>query len=421
MLRLALALFALQAGFHGFTASLPVALSRAGVPDPQIGLIVGVAALVQVPAAFLAGVIVDRLGGLRMLTIGGLSYLVGCGILMLPGVEPGGPAGPFIVARIFQGIGIAGTLPAALSLVPHLTEPARRGFALAFMGSAHNLTLVAIPPLSLAVLAATSLHGVALVMTTSVLIGLALVWIRPFRFRSGTGAGGHDERPLPEARRRLGFAFRRAWAPIIAIVILFIVHWGVIVAYLPQRAEAAGADIGLFFAADGVAILLSRVPSGWLADRMRPALLMLAGLAATALAILLVALPPTTPLLVVAGLLSGVGRRTRDDADARGAVAPQRRRGPWQRLLVVLGGAGRGPGHRQHRRCAGRGGLRLRGDDAPQPRGCCRGGGDHRVRCGAPLEPATAVTGRRGLTRLPASVPQYHRQPGGPDDDERQG
>ena len=113
MLRLAFALFAVQAGFHGFTASLPVALARAGVPDPEIGLIVGVAALVQVPAAFLAGVIVDRLGGLRMLTIGGLAYLIGCAILILPGVEPGGPAGPFVVARIFQGIGIAGTLPAA--------------------------------------------------------------------------------------------------------------------------------------------------------------------------------------------------------------------------------------------------------------------------------------------------------------------
>ena len=61
MLRLAFALFAVQAGFHGFTASLPVALARSGVADPEIGLIVGVAALVQVPAAFLAGVIVDRL------------------------------------------------------------------------------------------------------------------------------------------------------------------------------------------------------------------------------------------------------------------------------------------------------------------------------------------------------------------------
>lgn len=310
MLRLALALFAVQSGFHGFTASLPVALSRAGVPDPEIGLIVGVAALVQVPAAFLAGVIVDRVGGLRVFTIGGAAYLVGCGILLLPGVEPGGPAGPFVVARIFQGIGIAATLPASLSVVPHLTDPSRRGFGLAFMGSAHNLTLVAMPPVSLAVLTATSLHGVALVMTGMVLIGLVLVWIAPFRLRPTAAVGGrdgHPSGPTHEARRRFGFAFRRAWAPLIAIIVLFIAHWGVIVAYLPQRAEAAGADIGLFFVADGVAILFSRVPAGWLADRMRPVILMLVGLSMVGVTIVLLALPPATPLLVIAGVISGAG------------------------------------------------------------------------------------------------------------------
>jgi MFS family permease len=310
VLRLALALFAVQSGFHGFTASLPVALARAGVPDPEIGLIVGVAALVQVPAAFLAGVIVDRVGGLRVFTIGGAAYLIGCAILMLPGVEPGGPAGPFVVARIFQGIGIAGTLPAALSLVPHLTDASQRGFGLAFMGSAHNLTLVAMPPLSLAVLSATSLHGVALVMTGMVLFGLLLVWIRPFRLRPTAPAGrdaGRHAGPAHEARRRFGFAFRRSWAPLIAIILLFIAHWGVIVAYLPQRAEAARADIGLFFVADGAAILLSRVPAGWLADRIRPVILMLTGLSMTAATIVLLALPPTTPLLVIAGVISGAG------------------------------------------------------------------------------------------------------------------
>jgi MFS family permease len=312
MLRLAVALFAVQSGFHGFTASLPVALARAGVPDPEIGLIVGVAALVQVPAAFLAGVVVDRVGGLRVFTIGGVAYLIGCAILALPGVEPGGPAGPFVVARIFQGFGLAGILPAALSLVPHLTDPARRGFALAFVGSAHNLTLVAIPPLSLAVLAATSLHGVAVVMSGLVLVGLVLVWIVPFRFRATTAAdgdpaGAHHRGPTREARRRFGFAFRRAWAALIGIILLYIAHWGVIVAYLPQRAEAAGADIGLFFVADGVAIILSRVPAGWLADRTRPVILMLVGLAMTAGMIVLLAFPPTTPLLVIAGLISGAG------------------------------------------------------------------------------------------------------------------
>ncbi|MEX2183063.1 MAG: MFS transporter [Chloroflexota bacterium] len=306
MIRLAVALFAVQAGFHGFTASLPVALARAGVPDPEIGLIVGVAALVQLPAAFVAGIVVDRVGGLRVFTIGGLAYLVGCAILMAPGVEPDGPTWPFLVARVFQGVGIAATLPAALSLVPALTPPTQRGFGLAFMGSAHNLTLVAMPPLSLFVLSASSLHGVALVMTGVVLVGLTIARIVPFRFRPPDTAGLADG-PRHAARRRLGFAFRRTWAPLIAIIVLYVAHWGVVLAYLPQRAEAAGANIGLFFAADGLAILLSRVPAGWLADRVRPVLPISAGLAATFIGVGLLTFPPTTPLLIVAGLLGGAG------------------------------------------------------------------------------------------------------------------
>ena len=307
MLRLAIALFAVQAGFHGFTASLPVALARAGVPDPQIGLIVGTAALVQIPAAFASGVVVDRVGGLRAFMAGGLAYLIGGLILLLPGVEPGGSPLPFLVARVFQGIGIAATLPAALSLVPKLVASSRRGFGLAFVGSAHNLTLVAIPPLSLAVLAATSLHGVALMSIGFVIAGLVIIRIVPFRFRPAVDGDGGVDGPVGVAQRRFGFAFRRPWAPLIAIDLLYITHWGVVVAFLPQRAEAAGASIGLFFVADGIAILLGRVPSGWLSDRMRPVLLILAGLAATGFAIVLLTQPPTTPLLIVSGVLTGAG------------------------------------------------------------------------------------------------------------------
>ncbi len=306
MVRLAVALFAVQAGFHAFTASLPIALARAGVPDTQIGLIVGTAALVQIPAAFVAGIIVDRVGGMRAFAMGAVAYLLGCTILLMPGVEPGGSPWPFIVARLFQGIGIAGTLPAALSLVPRLVSARRRGFGLAFVGSAHNLTLVIIPPLSLVVLAATSLHGVAVMGVAFVLAGLVIVRIAPFRFvPTGEVAGG--EGPTGVARRRLGFAFRREWASLIAIDLLFIAHWGVIVAFLPQRAEAAGADVGLFFVADGVAILASRVPSGWLTDRVRPIWLILSGLSATAVAVVVLTQAPTTALLVAAGTFTGLG------------------------------------------------------------------------------------------------------------------
>lgn len=302
MVRLAIALFAIQAGFHGFTASLPLALAAAGIADPEIGLIVGSAAVVQVPAAFAAGALVDRFGGLRLVGVGGAAYLLAAAVLLIPGVEPAGSRVPFLVARTLQGIGIATALPAALSLVPRLLPEERRGFGLAFVGGAHNLTLVALPPLSIAVLARAGLDGVAVVAIAMCLGGLLVA--RTLVLRS-EGAATVDR--LRPAARRFGFAFRRSWATLLGIVLLYVAHWGVVVAYLPQRAEAAGADIGLFFAADGIAILLARVPTGWLADRIQGRWLLLAGVALTGGAVAILVLPPTTPLLVVSGLLGGAG------------------------------------------------------------------------------------------------------------------
>ena len=91
------------------------------------------------------------------------------------------------------------------------------------------------------------------------------------------------------------------------MVVLFIAYWGLVVAYLPQRAVAAGADIGLFFAADGLAVLVFRVPTGWLADRMAAVVLIVAGLATTAVSIVLLTLPLTTPILLAAGAIGGAG------------------------------------------------------------------------------------------------------------------
>ncbi|HEU4919869.1 MAG TPA: MFS transporter, partial [Candidatus Limnocylindrales bacterium] len=218
--RLSLALFAMQAGFHGFTASLPLALARSGVADSEIGLIVGVAALIQVPAAFLGGALVDRFGGLRLLGAGALAYLVGAVVLLLPGVDAAVDRLPFIVARISQGIGIALTLPAALSLVPRLLPGERRGFGLAFVGSAHTLTLVALPPLSLAILGTDrSLATVTLVVAAFVVAGAAMLFLFPLRLRP-------PDAPLPDGRR-LRFSFRRSWIPPLLVTLLDVSHWGV--------------------------------------------------------------------------------------------------------------------------------------------------------------------------------------------------
>jgi MFS family permease len=318
VIRLALALFAIQAGFHGFTASLPLALHRGGVPDPEIGLIIGSAALVQVPAALVAGALVDRLGGIRMLVAGAAAYAIGAAILLLPGVEAGGDRLPFVAARIFQGVGIAATLPSALSLVPRLVPREREGFGLAFLNSAHNLTLVVLPPLSIAILGVGGLDAVTQTALVIVAVGVAILGLTGIaalaRMRPVAGAeagadaaSATDAAPAAAAHRRFGLALRPEWIRPLLVVLLYISHWGVVTAYLPQRAEAAHADVGLFFAADGLAILFFRVPIGWLADRVPPRRLVLLGIAVTAVAIALLLIVPSTPTLVVTGILTGAG------------------------------------------------------------------------------------------------------------------
>jgi MFS family permease len=303
LVRLSVALFLMQAGFHGYTAALPLALDAAGVGEGTIGLIVGLASLVQIPAAFVGGALVDRFGGLRLLAVGGVAYLLASAILLVPGVTAGGSPLPFLAARALQGIGIAASLPAAMSLVPRLVAAGRQGIGLSFVGSAHNLTLVVLPPITIVVLRATSLDGVALVVMGCVAAGMLLAFRLPLR-PAATDPGAA---PHPPATRRYGFSFRRTWTVPLAIIVCYVAHWGAVTAFLPVRAEAAGADIGLFFAADGVAILAMRIPSGWLADRISSRTLVVVGASLTAAGLALLMLPLSTPMLMLAGVLGGAG------------------------------------------------------------------------------------------------------------------
>jgi len=301
ILRLSLAVLLVQSGFHAYTAALPLAFARAGVADAAIGLIMGLAALVQIPVALVGGRLVDAFGGTRLFTLGGIAYLLATLLLLLPGVEVDGSLVPFVAVRILQGAGIALVLPAALALVPRLVNASRLANGLSIVGAAQNLTLVLAPPISLAILARASLDGVAMAVVGVLIVGIVLgqrLPLRPYQPAPTT---------LAAATRRFGITFRRTWTVPLLIVVTYVAHWGAVTAYLPIRAEQAGADIGLYFVADGIAIFLMRVPTGWLVDRVTSRLLIVVGAGMTMAAVGMLLLPLTTELLVVSGLLGGAG------------------------------------------------------------------------------------------------------------------
>lgn len=314
MLRLAIALFLTQIGFHAFIASLPLALLDAGRPDALIGAMMGAAAIVQIPAAFVAGGLIDRFGGRAVFLASAVSFLLAAGLLATGLAAPGGSLEIMVAVRLLQGVGLAACMPAALSLVPEMVRPARLATALSLASLAGNVSLAITPPASLAVLAAGSIQLVATAVLAAVSAGFAIGWTlhRPGRAdpkgrEPGAGIGRDLPTPPPRGGRTFRPAWRGNWALILLTMVLYIVHWGVITGYLPQRAVGSGADVGFFFTADAVSLMVLRMPLAWLTERVRADVLVVAGLALTILALLVLVPLPTTASLVLAGLGTGGG------------------------------------------------------------------------------------------------------------------
>jgi MFS family permease len=294
-----LVVFTIQSGFHGFTGALPVALAESGVDSTGIGIVVGSSSLCLIVAAPIAGILLDRVGSIRMLLLGGACYIAGAIILAVSPVSAEAPIWPWLVARGLQGIGFAVVVPSALTLVPLVVPDLRRGFWLTFTLLSQNLTVALMPAISLAVLRASSLAGVAVMVAAMAAIGTLLVRTLP---RPGDGAGGATH---PTAARRFGLAYRASWTAPLAVALLGVCYWGLVLAHLPPRAEAAGTGAELFFLGYGASVIATRLPAGWLSDRCPARPLVLAGLLTSVVSMMLLMAVPTVELLVAAGALSG--------------------------------------------------------------------------------------------------------------------
>ena len=171
-----------------------------------------------------------------------------------------GELAPFVLARMLQGAGIAMVLPSALSFVPRMVAAARVAQGLSIVGAAQNLTLVLAPLISIAILDATSLDGVAVAVVCVLVVGILLgqrIPLRPFSpvpppWPPPADASGS----LPPRVDHAAAHHRHLRGPL-----------GAVTAYL-RSARRRPAQRRAYFAADGIAIFLMRLPTGWLVDRV---------------------------------------------------------------------------------------------------------------------------------------------------------
>ena len=317
--------------FYALLVPIPLYLEAVGLPDWQIGFVLGAFGVASLFGRPLAGAVSDSLGSRPVILFGTAALAVGAALMSLT-------TSPTIlfVLRVLQAAGYVTFTTAATALVAELAPAARRGAAIALFGVAANVAITLTPatvsrglefltqqfgcPTSPCPMWCTSATNA---LDAEASASMCPMWGRgighsAFILSAGLSllAGVLVWRVIPRELDPAGSDFRLS--RLIAVppslrgpmltTALFGVSFGALFAFLPLLAErrelaSGGAAYGIY----GVSIIATRVITGRLLDRrdrsqvLFPALLVnaggLAGLAAAS----------SMPLMLASAVLMGIG------------------------------------------------------------------------------------------------------------------
>lgn len=280
------------AGFYALLVPLPLYLTAIGLPDWQIGLILGTFGVASLLWRSLAGVCADRWGTRPVLLAGAGALVIGA--TAVPLTES---AVLLLGLRLLQAAGYVAFTTAGTALVIALTPDAERGRRLAVFGAAANVSITLAPAATTALLAVAPLvagfwaaGGLALVAGL-----LAASLSAPRQAGAGSGswqAAWHFPRLL--------------WLPM-AQTALFGAGFAAFFLFAPLLSERRDVPPGLLYTVYGVGIILTRFTGGRWIDRAgtRWTLFVAAVLLGAGLG--LAALATTTGWLGLASFLVAVG------------------------------------------------------------------------------------------------------------------
>ena len=278
---------------HILIPTLPIYLSRLGSRETEIGVLIGsfgVSSLVLRPFVGRALLRIPEKGfmiaGALLFTLASAAYLF----------AP--PFWPFLVVRVFQGIGLAFFNTAAFTLIARISPEVHRGQSLSYFFSAQNISLALAPPLGMLLINHFGFNHLFLVC-----LGVSL--------SSLLVASKLGERPnLPSEDSLDGDGLYLSWKAIPPSILTFCFYfiWGGMAAFFPLYAIHHGvANPGLFFTALSVVLFLGRALGGRILDLYSKEKVILYFFSICIISQIVLAFSKNLPMFILAGVIWGMG------------------------------------------------------------------------------------------------------------------
>jgi MFS family permease len=295
--------FMIFTGFQMLPVMLPAYIKSLGAPDYLLGWVSGVTTIAAIFSRPVAGIAIDRFGRKGLLVVGVICMaLASVCYTFFPIISI------ILIIRFFQGVawGFANTAvsTAASDLVPH----SRFSEGMSWFAQAGSLAQVIAPGISLSIFYSIGARVSIYLSVAMFLVGLIFALFIRYR---------HNEprRRIPTEEQRLSLKLlfhetveKRALVPAL-LMLLVTTAFGTTVTWMATVVTSRGVEgLAWFFVVFAGVSLLTRPLFGRSVDRNGYTIPTIAGLSCVVVAMIVLNFAFSTPLLLLAAALQGLGQ-----------------------------------------------------------------------------------------------------------------
>jgi len=288
-----LAQFTFTFVFFNLIPTLPIYLSRLGSTEVEIGVLIGISAA--------SSLVLRPFVGRALLNIPEKTFMI-AGLLLVAFTSAAyllaPPFWPFLIVRIFQGIGFAFFSTASFTLIANISSKAHLGQSLGYFTLSFTLSGALAPPLGMFLINHFSFP--ILFLACSGLSLCSLLVIHPL--------GRRQVAPLRDSFTEDGLLFSRGALPPSILAFFPFLIWGALTAFFPLYAIQHGVDNpGFFFSTTAVVLILSRSLGGKILDLHNREKVILPCLMAYIISMAILAFSKTMPMFILVAVIYGIG------------------------------------------------------------------------------------------------------------------
>jgi MFS family permease len=279
--------------FFNLIPTLPIYLSRLGSTEVEVGVLIGISAASSLVLRPFVGRALLKIPEKTFMIAGGaLLAFTSAAYLLAP------PFWPFLIVRVFQGIGFAFFSTASFTLIANISPVAHRGQTLGYFTLSFTLSGAFAPPLGMFLINHFS-FPILFLVCSGLSLGSLLITHQ---------LGRRQVAPLQDSSIEDGFLLSRGALPpsIIGFFPFFI--WGALTAFFPLYAINHGvANPGFFFSTTAIILILSRSLGGKILDLHHREKVILPCLTSYIISMVILAFSKTLPMFILVAVIYGIG------------------------------------------------------------------------------------------------------------------